>query len=125
MNSRTSGRAASRCSSKIDRISGAGDSSCDCTSILMTANVSIVCGLAVFLDPELVLLQIEERLALTIRDDDVDADEVDARPDPWRWLLLILGLGLLTGRRRLLRRCSLTRRGARYRESRGNQAGAE
>ena len=37
--------------------------------------------LAVFLDPELVLLEVEHRVALPVGDDDVDADEVDAGPD--------------------------------------------
>ena len=50
--------------------------------------------LAVFLDPELVLRQIDDRVALFIGDDRIDADVVDARPDA-RWSRLrILLLGL-------------------------------
>ncbi len=89
---------------------------------------------AVFLDPELILLQVEQRLPLTVGNDDVHANEVDAGPD--RRLTRLLLLGRLRGRRlrgrllrgRLLRWWLLIRLACRWAggdENNGRKAGAE
>ena len=92
MNSRTSGRWASRCSSKIER-----DLAHRRAVHLLGDRVDVDhrerldrLQLAVFLDPELVLLQVEDRVALPIGDDGVDADVVDPGPDARDRLLVLL-----------------------------------
>ena len=52
-------------------------------------NVSTFCGLPSS-DPEVVLLQIDHRLAVLVGDDDVDADVVDAAAEARRRLRFLL-----------------------------------
>jgi hypothetical protein len=65
--------------------------------------------LAVLLQLELILLEVEQRLSIFVADDDVDANVVDAGLDSRR--LLLVG-------RRLSRRSSLRARGRRLRRRR-------